>query len=338
MASSRKTATNENISTYGTGKDYTVLATWEAATDIDLVTATQSEVLECYDTDASFNDYVTLDGATTNASYFRIIRPASGQGHDGTPNNGVTFISTTDADCFVIFESNSQIQDIIASLNINSATNRTIFKAQGTLTGLIGCIAFNGVNAGTGVIEGIQLNIASPDKGFAVNCLSHNNDARGFWAGGTGTKYLYNCTAVGNAGNGFARTAGTSIAKNCLSSGHTNDWDGTWTQTTCSAEDAAPTYVNAAGDDFHLAAGDITWIDAGTDLSADADYAFNDDIDKTTISGTWDIGFDEYVAPSTRRIMTISEVIKNMPLGLILMAGLGYKLITRDFSLFRGQR
>ena len=58
-------------------------------------------------------------------------------------------------------------------------------------------------------------------------------------------------------------------------------------------------------------------------------------IDKTTISGTWDIGFDEYVA---RRIMTISEVIKNMPLGLILMAGLGYKLITRNFSLFRGQR
>jgi len=333
MASSRKTATNENISTYGTGKDYTVLATWEAATDIDLVTATQSEVLECYDTDASFNDYVSLAGATTNASYFRIIRPASGQGHDGTPNNGVTFISTTDADCVIISESNSQIQDIIARLNINSVTSRSILRATSPLAGFIGCIAFNGVNAGTGVIVGMTLEPTSPDKAFAVNCLSHNNDARGFWAGGTGTKYLYNCTAVGNAGNGFERTAGTAIAKNCLSSGHTNDWNGTWTQTTCSAEDAAPTYVNAAGDDFHLAAGDTTWIDAGTDLSADADYAFNDDIDKTTISGTWDIGFDKFA----RRIMTISKVIKNMPLGLILMAGLGYKLITRDFSLFRGQ-
>jgi len=333
MGSSRKTATNENISTYGTGKAYTVLATWEAATDIDLVTATQSEVLECYDTDASFNNYVALAGATTNASYFRIIRPASGQGHDGTPNNGVTFISTTDADCVIISESNSQIQDIIASLNINSVNNRYIFRAINNLAGFIGCIAFNGVNAGTGVVTGILLNAASPDKAFAVNCLSHNNEVRGFWATATGTHYFYNCTAVGNANDGFLRSSGTAIAKNCLSSGHTNDWNGTWTKTTCSAEDAAPTYVNAAGDDFHLAAGDTTWIDAGTDLSADADYAFNDDIDKTTISGTWDIGFDKFA----RRIMTISKVIKNMPLGLILMAGLGYKLITRDFSLFRGQ-
>ena len=67
MASSRLTATNENISTYGAGgfgRDYTSLGTWESATDIDLVTAAQSEVLECYDDAASFDDRLTFAGAT----------------------------------------------------------------------------------------------------------------------------------------------------------------------------------------------------------------------------------------------------------------------------------
>ena len=116
MASARKTATNEHISTYGNAtRNYTSMVTWEADTDIDLVTATQSEVLECYDDADSFDDYCPLLGATTNSSYFRIVRPASGQGHDGTPNNGFNIANTANVVCFSLYENNSQVQGTRAS-------------------------------------------------------------------------------------------------------------------------------------------------------------------------------------------------------------------------------
>jgi len=56
-----------------------------------------SPVLECYDTDASHDDEVSITGGTSSSSFFRMIRAASGEGHDGTSNNGVYFKSTTDA-------------------------------------------------------------------------------------------------------------------------------------------------------------------------------------------------------------------------------------------------
>lgn len=295
MASSRRTATSENVSTYGgVTRDYTALTTWEQATDIDLVAATQSEVLECYDDAASFDDYVDLSGATTNSSYFRIIRPASGQGHDGTPNNGVTFISTAAATVLRIGEATSQIQDMIAALNINSTGTQYTFKTYNIANaGFVGCMAVNSANANTGGAGGFYMQPST--YGFAVNCLAHNCKSQGF-INQTGTPYFYNCTATNNGADGFAQVGGTATAKNCCSSGHTNDWSGTWTQTTCTAEDATPTYVNAAGDDFHLASDDTVCKDQGTDLSADATYAFDDDIDKVVRTGAWDIGFDEYVA------------------------------------------
>ena len=97
MASARRTATNENISTYDSagGKDYTSLSAWESATDVNLVSAAQSEVLECYK--GAHNDYVIVTGATANSSYFRIIRPAAGEGHSGIPKvdgSMVAFVKT----------------------------------------------------------------------------------------------------------------------------------------------------------------------------------------------------------------------------------------------------
>lgn len=37
-------------------------------------------------------------------------------------------------------------------------------------------------------------------------------------------------------------------------------------------------------------------------LSGDGTYPFNDDIDKETRSGSWDIGFDEYILPTSANI------------------------------------
>src|SRR5690606_1139067 len=72
----------------GQGRDYTSLSTWEAATDNDLVSLEQSEVLEVYADQSSYEDSVDITGETSNSTYFRIIRPAASF-HNGDPSAGI---------------------------------------------------------------------------------------------------------------------------------------------------------------------------------------------------------------------------------------------------------
>ena len=299
MASSRRLPTSYNLKTYGADgfdRDYTVLNTWESDTDNNLVTAAKGEVLECYADAASFDDRIVMTGATTNSSYFRVIKPATGNKHLGKPGSGVTFVSTTDLTIFAVTEGYAQIQDIIATVNISSNNTRSAFSMSGANNGsaYIGCIAVNCLNSGTGTVYGFNLTPSSGYSIFVVNCLSHNNESYGFYNSGSNV-WLYNCTSTNNL-YGFHRNAGTIYAKNCCASGNTTlDWSGTFTKTTCTAEDATPTYVDSGNDDFHLSSSDTVCKDNGTDLSSDGSYAFDDDVDSVTHSGTWDIGFDEYV-------------------------------------------
>jgi len=324
-ASSRRTATNENVSTYGVTCDGTCdytegeLPNWEADTDIDLVTATQSEVLECYDDAASFDDCDFLDGATTDSSYFRIIRPASGQGHDGTQNNGVTFAGGGKiGNLFGTVEDYSQTQDLIFNFTYTSSTSDYAVYSiwGGTHAAVVGCIihGLDSTIAGKRVI-GFKASGAGV-VGYFVNCLVNDTtqhaDERNF-AVILATGNFYNCSSV-DGGFGFVSYSGTMNCINCLSH-NSSDLDffqgGTNTLNYCASEDATAndwdnggsgnnqinqTFTFEGAADIHLAAGDSGAKDLGTDLSATGDYQFDDDIDGTTRSGTWDIGFDEYVA------------------------------------------
>lgn len=329
-ASSRHTATNESISTYGNGtRNYTSLAAWEAATDVDLVGTTTSYVLECYDDADSFNDYVTLSEATTNSSYFRIIRPASGQGHDGTPNNGVYFLLTTDTSLFTINEPNSQIQDLIGTLNISSINTRHTFYAQADNNGgFIGCIVRDSINSGSGSAQGFTV---SGNNTKLVNCLTNHSEAYNFYITNSISAgehvYFYNCTTT-DAAYGFRSSivsGGTVHFKNCLSKCTIDFYNyagaASFDVNYCASGDATAddwggagnrinqtfTFVNAGGDDYHLASNDAGARNYGTDLSADGVYAFDDDINDGTMGAAkagqtrpgesvWDIGFDEYIA------------------------------------------
>lgn len=301
MATSRRTATNENISTYGaggSGRDYTALTTWELATDIDLVTATQSEVLECYDDAAEFNDRSNFGGATTNSSYFRIIRPAGTigtggwQGNDGTPNNGVKFHNQAASNGWNISEDYFSLQDIIYQMTNPDSANTIGISMLNTSNLMVGVIGID-ITSANGAARGLRLQNDSK----AVNCININCDTWGFEFS-AGTCYFYNCNSLNNGGDGFIDGGATAgICKNCLSDGNGNeDFDsgGTFTGSTnnASGDATAPgtsprinqtfTFVAAGSNDYHLTSSDTGAHTFGADLSADGVFAFDDDIDGET--------------------------------------------------------
>lgn len=319
MASSRITGTNENISTYGTlgmGRDYDALTDWEQFTDVDLVTATTSEVLECYADSASYDDRVTVSGATTSTSYFRIIRAADGEAHGGDPASGVKFDSTTNFDLILIGEDNFSVQDLVLTLTINSANGRScIIDTAATTTGttVIGCIIDTPNNAGANTAEGLQAQGVSMT---VVNCLAINAESGGFRCLNAATTLrLYNCTSDGNVTPAIIRTNGTLIAKNCLgllgsaaafsgtfdAGSVTNAADDTSAPGTGSYSNQVFTFTDRANKDYSLHRNDLGAKFRGTDLSADATFPFNDDITGATIT-YWSIGaFNEATQQSSRR-------------------------------------
>ncbi len=125
------------------------------------------------------------------------------------------------------------------------------------------------------------------------------------------TAYVYNVT-IYNCNYGLRNnsgTGGTILAKNVLVQNCGDGFYGSFHSDSdynisdisgdapgANSKTCTVSFVDEANDDFHLASSDTCAKDAGTDLSSDTYYAFNDDIDGETRSGTWDIGADEYVA------------------------------------------
>jgi len=303
MATSRRKGTNENINTYGgagQGRDYTVLGTWEAATDIDLVAATQSEILECYDDAAEFDDNTGVNGATTNASYFRIVRPAgtigtgSWEGHDGTPNNGFKFHNTAAAiQCLDFTEAYSGAQDLIIQQTNPSSTSTPALNGNGGNNLFVGCILVD-ITSANNDARGINM----ADDCFAVNCLAIRVDQPAFLSnsGGSGASYCLNCTAIDN-GQGFNEFTADPTWINCLADGNTGfDFDSgeLLGLNNASSDGTAPgtgsrinqtfTFVNTGNDDYHLTGSDAGARTYGQDLSAYGVFAFDDDIDGQTRS------------------------------------------------------
>jgi hypothetical protein len=299
MASSRVTATNENVSTVGAvSKDYSSLANWESATDNDLVTATQSEVAECYDDAATHGWLLNLAGATTDSSYFRIVRPASGEGHDGTPNNGVHIHTVASTTTIQGKEAYSSVQDLIISHTINLASGARygLYHATGSNQSFIGCIVLDVNNTGAGTSSSSHLDNIGGCSYY--DCLSIRAELYGFQYGARSSTY-YNCTSYGAGSHGFYGWGGSPTIKNCLSAANSgNDFQGSHgTQDYNAASDNSAngansrdsqtfTFVDSGNDDYQLASGDAGAKDYGTDLSG----TFDDDLAGATWTGTWDIG------------------------------------------------
>lgn len=321
MASSRRLPLAYNESTYAAnGADYSSLAVWEAATDIDLVTATAGEVLTC--AEGIYDDTVVLAGATTNASYFRVVRGAKGT---ASPTSGVRFVKVVTAYTTLLSstENYAQFHDLAVKVTTTTNSVQTIAFHTSTTTGnaFICCVAYDVSTTGA----------ATPEKAtgfyaykvvsaYFINCVGINlsgsassGDISSFLKnsaiGGNSTVYVYNCTfnnsnyygCLAQTATGYTSTINlkNTVFENITSTILGADGLGTETYNeTTNAKEAGVTFL---ADGYHLSSADTVAIGNGTDLSADGTYAFDDDIDGETRSD-WDIGCDEYISTATLKL------------------------------------
>ena len=153
------------------GADYTSLALFEADTDINLVVAMKGKVLTC--ASGVHDDSVVLSGATTNASYFRVIRAASKA--KGTPTSGVRFVKiiTVSSILFNISETYDSVQDIALKLTSTNGSMAYAFYTAANYVSFIGCTAYDGYSSGTAV--GFRIGAVNPV--YLINCLALNIDS-----------------------------------------------------------------------------------------------------------------------------------------------------------------
>ncbi len=182
-------------------------------------------------------------------------------------------------------------------------------------------------NTGAGSIIKIHDNIIAPQTAYGCNGIFiadqnsgtksltiYNNILYNFKGSGTG--HAINSDMIGAAYNNTIYncdygiyTTKSIIAKNNIVQNSTTGYSGTFdassvnnisqdaTSPNASFRNKTVTFVNAAGNDFHLGTSDTSAMDAGVSLSADPVFAFNTDIDGQSrpYGITWDIGADEYV-------------------------------------------
>lgn len=296
------------------GGDYSSLSNWEATEQGDLVAADEIRQAECY----AFQDTTafTIDGSTTDATRYLRIYAAAGC------EAGMPWRASTDAyqlspagsgavpRALYVSDSYTRVERIQIEVRGNAVGASLSILYTDQPSRFLGCyFRQNGTDTGGygrgGVVfegEAIVVNCVCAD---VVSASGSPGDAFHAADPFTGVRF-YNCTAV-NSDRGFRRNAGTAVAKNCLAYNNSGlDFSGTFDAASdynASEDTTAPgtnarvsqtfAFVNAAGGDWHLAIGDAGAKDFGTDLSADANYAFNDDFDGVIRASLWDIGADE---------------------------------------------
>ena len=277
------------------GTDYATMVEWENATSGDLVAAEFGEVLVI--PSGTYTEFVELFGSTTNADYFRVVMAAEGATVNFVPTQlshvgdyGSAFNYTV-----AIWEPYSKV----IGLNIDWAgldgihndwlKTPILIHSDVPHVRIIGCAVKN-THAPSYIGAGIAAFSAGTTDTGIINCAVGACDyGIALFNGSDG--FLYNNTTKGCT-TGYYANASTPVAKNCLAAGNTTDWSGTFTKTTCL--DAVPTW--ATGTDFDIDPADTTALGQGTDLSADAAWAFNYDLHDATRPTLWSIGADDVAA------------------------------------------
>ena len=267
------------------GKDYSVLATWEAASDNDL-SGTGITVLDCYDSQVH-DDEVNIAGATnTDITHYRVIRSSSSctTPFAGKAGTGATLSYTnTGYQPFVLSEEFARLVNLCITasgtrdgaygiiqfladntfgINIVAYDCVNQYAGQNVRAVLIRenqCLAYNFIVYG-GDDHGIELNVAADETGGAICCTSVGNAGCGIYSReGLGVAIVFSCYAMDNTTSAFNEA----------------DWDAPsgWN----GADDATADLGGTAGDNYKNS--------VDYDASLDADFLATANISANAAAG-----------------------------------------------------
>lgn len=196
-----------NVSTINHGsEDYSTIALWESDTDTNLVAAGDIEVLEVWSDDGAISQGgITIAGATTDSSNYRVIRAKSGDewGGDLTPTS-VAAIAVTTTNAIQINESYFRVEDIF--FDTPTSNSRFPIRVDYDYVVITRCFFDDGSGPN---IRGDYLN--------CNRCVMLNTEDAFDNIGGNCT--LANCTLAGGT-YGIYNTASNMLVYNTISEGH----------------------------------------------------------------------------------------------------------------------
>jgi len=303
------------------GRDYATIAAWLAATDENLVSGPAPwgntvQVGEVYN-DSTFSLGGTdaiVSGAVTDATRYRMLRPATGHEYDPPSDSGVKISGATTTDAIRIDEDYFRLQGPIYVENLAAGTDdRSCVKSTADVTLVTRVFGYfpNGTAGDRGPFRGTGLSQKWRNS-IAVGNDNTNGASYGFYVTGSGSK-VANCNALkirrGASGTCFKDGGGAGGVRfqNCIAGSSDIGFDvvdgfqdhNASVDTTAaglgSFTSIAPNdnWVDSAGYDFRLLA-TSPLINQGVKLATE----FTDDFAGATRTGAWEIGaYDGYLVP-----------------------------------------
>lgn len=297
--------------------DYNDLSTWEADHDgDDLVTENAGNcVADCYDDwSDGLDNYVKVGGWTVNASNHAVITVHEGERHEGK-RRGLDsaagfYMAPSSGDYAIQCQTEyTEISWVMVKADAGGMSNAVFYFYNTGVTGqqvIHHCLVYGGS------IYPIRIQYNANNIVLAYRNIAESS-YRSYYIGNSATGTFYNCTMYnsGSGRYGFNNSSATASVYNCISCAaypfvgtFSGDYNADNTSNSSYQGPGANSIHNitpadefvsltAGSEDFHLKS-TSNLIDEGYNYGS----PYNVDIDGTTVSGTWDIGADEYVAAS----------------------------------------
>lgn len=328
------------------GGDYTSLAAWESAQQRDLPANNKIAVGEIDGVWTGADTTVAIDGWTTDETRYIKIRTVGQARHNGKWSTTAYRIIANAGILISLYESATIIDGLqLRNTIMTDQSYRYGIRATSSWIGAINignCIIDFDTSASTNAswLAGIYIESFTNQGRYTIyNCIATgiktkgvngDNKAVGFNipTDGYGYRRLYNCTAYGcdvgflgesSNGGSYSPILINCVAQNCTKAAGFIGTFNALSDYNISDNGTVPgdhsflgtvSFVDTTNSNFHLSPTDTTARRNGINLSNDATYPFNHDIDGRERVGDWDIGADQVTADRLFRVSKLRNVKK----------------------------